>query len=75
MQLTRSCSRAVVARRTAFLPLLFLAMAFSSKTTWAQTGFTGIFGGGPFYINATNNITEIENSGFTEAIVWSVGQK
>jgi len=38
----------------------------------AQTGFTGIFGGGPFYKNAANNITEIENSGFTEAIVWSV---
>jgi hypothetical protein len=50
-------------------------MAFSSETTWAQTGFTGIFGGGPFYINATNNITEIENSGFTEAIVWSVEVK
>jgi hypothetical protein len=33
---------------------------------------TGIFGGGPFYKNAAPNITEIENSGFTEAIVWSV---
>ncbi len=54
---------------------MFLAMAFSSRTTCAQTGFTGIFGGGPFYINATNNITEIENSGFTEAIVWSVEVK
>jgi hypothetical protein len=41
-------------------------------TAEAQTGFTGIFGGGPFYKNATANITEIENSGFTEAIVWSV---
>ncbi len=38
----------------------------------AQTGYTGIFGGGPFYKNASANITEIENSGFTEAIVWSV---
>jgi hypothetical protein len=37
----------------------------------AQTGYTGIFGGGPFYKNASA-ITEIENSGFTEAIVWSV---
>lgn len=38
----------------------------------AQTGYTGIFGGGPFYKNAAPNITEIENSGFSEAIVWSV---
>jgi hypothetical protein len=37
----------------------------------AQTGYTGIFGGGPFYKDASA-ITEIENSGFTEAIVWSV---
>jgi hypothetical protein len=49
---------------------LFLSLAFS--VTSAQTGYTGIFGGGPFYKNAANNITEIENSGFTEAIVWSV---
>ncbi len=41
------------------------------STALAQTGYTGIFGGGPFYKNSAN-ITEIENSGFTEAIVWSV---
>ncbi len=52
--------------------LLMLVMAFSAPGAAAQGGFTGIFGGGPFYKNATNNITEIENSGFTEAIVWSV---
>ncbi|MGA8429908.1 MAG: hypothetical protein WB729_08810 [Candidatus Sulfotelmatobacter sp.] len=51
---------------------LFLSLAFSAAPASAQTGYTGIFGGGPFYKNATNNITEIENSGFTEAIVWSV---
>jgi hypothetical protein len=50
---------------------LFLAVAIITPAS-AQTGFTGIFGGGPFYKNAANNITEIENSGFTEAIVWSV---
>ena len=44
-------------------------------TAFAQTGYTGIFGGGPFYKNAAKNITEIENSGFTEAIVWSVEVK
>lgn len=44
----------------------------SGQQMFAQTGFTGIFGGGPFYKNASANITEIENSGFTEAIVWSI---
>jgi len=47
-------------------------LALSASTAFAQAGFTGIFGGGPFYKNATNNITEVEKSGFTEAIVWSV---
>ena len=61
------------AARGAAIFLLFLAaLAVSGEAASAQTGFTGIFGGGPFYKNASNNITEIENSGFTEAIVWSV---
>ena len=51
--------------------VLLLLAAFSCQAALAQTGFTGIFGGGPFYKNSAN-ITEIENSGFTEAIVWSV---
>jgi hypothetical protein len=51
---------------------LFLAITFSSAA-FAQTGYTGIFGGGPFYKgNVQPNILEIENSGFSEAIVWSV---
>ena len=61
-----------VVRGAAILLLLFLGVAFSGEAAFAQNGFTGIFGGGPFYKNAANNITEIENSGFTEAIVWSV---
>jgi hypothetical protein len=61
-----------IVRVNAILLLLVLAVAFSGQTASAQSGFTGIFGGGPFYKNAANNITEIENSGFTEAIVWSV---
>jgi hypothetical protein len=52
---------------------LLLASAFSAETAFAQTGYTGIFGGGPFYKgNVQPNILEIENSGFSEAIVWSV---
>ncbi len=41
----------------------------------SHAGTSGIFGGGPFYINATNNINEIKNSGFTEAIVWNIEVK
>jgi hypothetical protein len=52
--------------------LVLVVAALSAGSACAQTGYTGIFGGGPFYKNAANNITEIENSGFTEAIVWSV---
>jgi hypothetical protein len=59
-------------RNAAIFLFLVLAAALSGQVASAQTGFTGIFGGGPFYKNAANNITEIENSGFTEAIVWSV---
>jgi len=38
----------------------------------AHAGTSGIFGGGPFYINATNNINEIKNAGFTEVVVWNI---
>lgn len=63
----------IVVRKLAILVSLLLVVAFSGGVAFAQTGFTGIFGGGPFYKSpAANNITEIENSGFTEAIVWSV---
>jgi hypothetical protein len=57
-------------RTALFLALLIACMG--SIHASAQTGYTGIFGGGPFYKNSAANITEIENSGFTEAIVWSV---
>ena len=33
---------------------------------------SGVYGGGVFYKNAAANITEIKNSGFTEAIVWNI---
>ena len=52
--------------------LIAMVLVSSASPALAQTGLTGIFGGGPFYKNAADNITEIENSGFTEAIVWSV---
>src|ERR1700688_2331544 len=70
MRLASPSSQAVLVRSAAILFLL-LVIAASSQTASAQAGFTGIFGGGPFYKNAAS-IAEIENSGFTEAIVWSV---
>jgi hypothetical protein len=67
----RPFTRFAFVRAAIFLSLA-TAVIFSSYKASAQTGYTGIFGGGPFYKNAAANITEIENSGFTEAIVWSV---
>ena len=51
--------------------LIAMVLVSSASPALAQTGLTGIFGGGPFYKNAAS-ITEIETSGFSEAIVWSV---
>ena len=36
---------------------------------------SSIFGGGPLYINAANNISEIKSSGFTEVVVWNIEVK
>jgi len=53
--------------------LLVVSSIFLITQASAQSvGYTGLFGGGPFYKNAAANITQVENSGFTEAIVWSV---
>src|SRR5258708_12203796 len=71
MNLSRPCHQSTF-RGVAILLFLLMAIVLSNATAFAQTGYDGIFGGGPFYKNASNNITEIENSGFTEAIVWSV---
>jgi len=65
------CQRSAIARCAKTLLCVLLALSFLEAAS-AQSGFSGIFGGGPFYKNAANNIKEIEKSGFTEAIVWSV---
>jgi hypothetical protein len=70
MRVSGSANHLSVARCITLL--LLSALGFSAKAAFAQTGYIGIFGGGPFYKNAANNIREIRNSGFTEAIVWSV---
>src|SRR5580704_10418551 len=62
--------------------LLMLALSAPAQSLSEQLsppapqGFSGIFGGGPFYktgnFDIPKNIAEIEHSGFSEAIVWSV---
>ncbi|WP_233840488.1 hypothetical protein [Dyella sp. 2HG41-7] len=60
-------------RRTSLALLSVTALAFACGSANAQTtGYTGIYGGGPLYKHVAANISEIENSGFTEVIVWSV---
>jgi hypothetical protein len=66
----RSVHGFVTARTTIWL-LLLLLVAPSFLKLSAQTGYTGIFGGGPLY-KTSANIPDLENSGFTEVIVWSV---
>jgi hypothetical protein len=43
-----------------------------SSAAWAATGYTGVYGGGPLYKHVASTISEIQNSGFNEVIVWSV---
>jgi hypothetical protein len=60
---------------SAILPALLPGAASAAAS---PQGYSGIFGGGPLYITskgASANITELENSGFTEVIVWSVEVK
>jgi len=62
-------------RVTAALLLSIAGLTVSSASLADTTGYIGIFGGGPIYKNANNNITELSQSGFTEVIVWSVEVK
>jgi hypothetical protein len=62
--------------------LVMLALSAAAQSPSLQIspptpqGYTGIFGGGPFYktanFNIPKNIAEIEHAGYSEAIVWSV---
>jgi hypothetical protein len=62
-------------RVTAALLLSIAGLTVSSASLADTTGYIGIFGGGPIYKNANNNITELSQSGFTEVVVWSVEVK
>jgi hypothetical protein len=52
--------------------LLISGFLLSSIAAVAQTGYTGVFGGGPIYKNSTQTLTDLQNTGFTEVTVWSV---
>src|SRR5262249_5513148 len=73
------CVRGRLAQATPRLrhvvPVTLAVLASLAITPVVHAGTSGIFGGGPFYINASNNINEIKNSGFTEAIVWNIEVK
>lgn len=62
-------------RITAALLVSIVGLTVSLASLADTTGYIGIFGGGPIYKNANNNITELSQSGFTEVIVWSVEVK
>lgn len=68
----RVCECASVTYRATILFLLLATVGFSAQAAFAQTGYSGIFGGGPYYKSPSVSIPEIKSSGFTEAIVWSV---
>jgi len=51
---------------------LCLALCGLAASSAGATGYNGIYGGGPMYKHVASNISEIQNSGFTEVIVWSV---
>ena len=57
------------------MPAILATLVSVAIAPVAHAGTSGIFGGGPLYINATNNITAIKNSGFTEVIVWNIEVK
>lgn len=74
---SRSLTLQLVQVVTCLLILALSATAQSAQLSPAKPqGYTGIFGGGPFYktanFNIPKDIAEIEHSGFSEAIVWSV---
>ncbi len=47
-------------------------LTFGAGLASVRATDSGIYGGGPFYKNAAANITELKNSGFTEAIIWNI---
>ncbi|MBD8898516.1 hypothetical protein [Rhodanobacter sp. DHG33] len=49
-----------------------MGLAAAGTVAAQTTGYTGVYGGGPLYKHVAANISEIENSGFSEVIVWSV---
>lgn len=67
------CSfRLIRSSHLAGLALAAAGMLAAQPALAASTGYTGIFGGGPFYKNSQSTLNELSTSGFDEIIVWSV---
>ncbi|MBC8139111.1 MAG: RICIN domain-containing protein [Fibrella sp.] len=66
------CWKKALAAFPAVVLLIGIVMlaAFAPGAAFAST--SGIFGGGPLYINAANRINELKNSGFKEVVVWNI---
>ncbi len=56
--------------RTAALALALAALVGAAQP--ASAANSGIYGGGPLYINASSKIAELKNSGLEEVIVWNI---
>jgi hypothetical protein len=51
---------------------LFAAGLLAAGANTLHAAVSGVFGGGPLYINAANKINELKNAGFEEVIVWNI---
>ncbi len=68
----RLVGRLLPARWRVLTSLAAAILTLAAGPFSARAVDSGIYGGGPFYKSAAANITEIKNSGFTEAIVWNI---
>lgn len=58
------------------IALSLALLTVASPAAFADTtGYTGIFGGGPIYMNKKGNIDELAKSGFSEITVWNMQVK
>src|SRR6266705_1784822 len=67
--MNRTKKTLTIGKTAALAAMLLLSFGLAQP---AFAGWTGVFGGGPFYKNPGVSISEIANSGYTEVIVWNI---
>lgn len=72
VRLRRGIGGSFRARQGVITGLAAVMLTLGAGHSLVRASDSGIYGGGPFYKSAAANITEIKNSGFTEAIVWNI---